>query len=217
MDERLRESISALMDDESNELELQRVLSHSDTEDVQELWRYYHQIRHTVQQDSQGSFNVDISAGVAAAIRDESEGENDRFAVESSGLEPRGASDKESSLDNVSVIKPQRELASSDKRLGGRAWLALAASVAFAFIFAFHGGPGASKNDIPSVASNLERDASLLKVSSAAEPKIIVEMTEEQAHHFSQYLLRHAEHSVRGTQSGFMPLARVASVNSVGI
>ncbi|WP_197481510.1 hypothetical protein, partial [Oleiphilus sp. HI0086] len=63
---------------------------------------------------------------------------------------------------------------------------------------------------------NISAEGALLKVS-AQEPKVVVEMTEEQARHFSQYLLRHAEHSIRGTQSGFMPLARVASVNSVGI
>lgn len=70
MDERLRESISALMDDESNELELQRILGHSDEQEVQLLWGRYHEARQVLKRDSESHFNIDISAGVAAAIRD---------------------------------------------------------------------------------------------------------------------------------------------------
>lgn len=211
MDERLRESISALMDDESNELELKRILSHADNEEVQTVWANYHEVRQVIQQDRESHFNIDISAGVAAAIRDEPLA-NDKPL----------SSNKAEETQNVglaSVGSEQNVLSDANKtsNFGGRAWLALAASVAFVFVFTLQGTNQHKNEGVTSIASNGQSDGSLVKVASYQEPKVNVEMTEEQARHFGQYLLRHAEHSVRGTQSGFMPLARVASINSVGI
>ncbi|KZY32121.1 MULTISPECIES: sigma-E factor negative regulatory protein [unclassified Oleiphilus] len=216
MDERLRESISALMDDESNELELQRILGHSDEQEVQLLWGRYHEARQVLKRDSESHFNIDISAGVAAAIRDNAAEPSLDMSTEMDSVEgtvPQNLADRREDQKVVPLLDDSSE--SSSKRGGSRAWLALAASVAFAFIFAFQGTTELN-DEIQSTAANISAEGALLKVS-AQEPKVVVEMTEEQARHFSQYLLRHAEHSIRGTQSGFMPLARVASVNSVGI
>lgn len=78
MDDKLRESLSALMDDEANEIEVQRVLSKADSEQLNATWKRYHAVR-DVMADMRGDFNsatsldIDISASVAAAIREEGE------------------------------------------------------------------------------------------------------------------------------------------------
>ena len=213
MDDRLRESISALMDDESNELELQRILAHSDSEGVQAVWARYHEVRRVIKQDSDGQLKIDVSAGVAAAIRNEASIGRDTFSRESESVESPNATQSVTFIDAKKTADDSRRRAS----LGGRAWLALAASVAFAFVFTLQGDDEQVIDQLPTVAASSPPESLLLKVGSSDEPKIIAEMTEEHARQFGQYLLRHAEHSVRGTQSGFMPLARVASVNSVGI
>ncbi len=69
MSERLRESLSALMDDEANELEVERVLSQiGDNAELRQTWIRYHRVRGALAAQPQSSTTIDISAGVRAAI-----------------------------------------------------------------------------------------------------------------------------------------------------
>ncbi len=72
MDERTKESISALMDDEANEIELQRLLSKEDPEALLDTWQRYHRMREAVNGHEGLNIQVDISAAVRSEIeRDE--------------------------------------------------------------------------------------------------------------------------------------------------
>ena len=71
MNEQIRESLSALMDGEANELEIQRVLKHADAEFVRSTWMRYHLVRHTLREGSAGYADIDVSAGVMAALSGE--------------------------------------------------------------------------------------------------------------------------------------------------
>ena len=71
MDDRLKESISALMDDESNELELQRILSHVEDDELLETWKTYHNIKSVLQHDQNDILAIDISQSVSDAIAKE--------------------------------------------------------------------------------------------------------------------------------------------------
>jgi sigma-E factor negative regulatory protein RseA len=69
MSERLRESLSALMDDEANELEVERVLSQiGDSAELRQTWIRYHRVRGALAAQPQSSTTIDISARVRAAI-----------------------------------------------------------------------------------------------------------------------------------------------------
>ena len=72
MSQNTHESLSALMDGESDELELRRVLkalaSDSDSADT---WRRYHLARSLMQRDREIDVSVDLSAGIMARIQDE--------------------------------------------------------------------------------------------------------------------------------------------------
>lgn len=72
MTENLRESISALMDDEANELEIHRVLSGMEQNDeVRDTWKRYQMASFAMKGKLPGNMDIDISARVAEAVADE--------------------------------------------------------------------------------------------------------------------------------------------------
>lgn len=73
MTEKCKESLSALMDNESNEMEFHRVLSNSDEEGLRQTWRRYHMTRTVLREGNIDSrfINVDISRQVGDAIEHE--------------------------------------------------------------------------------------------------------------------------------------------------
>lgn len=69
--ESLRETMSALMDDEAEQLELRRVLHASEQdEEVRRTWERY-QLARSVMHKEPWQVSVDLSAGIAAALADE--------------------------------------------------------------------------------------------------------------------------------------------------
>ena len=100
--------------------------------------------------------------------------------------------------------------------------LAVAASVVFALVLVsrFETQPTPEQSTVIA-ASTAPAEQALVSVGNAVvqdgQPRIIVDFDEAHAKRFNEYLLRHAEQSIYGSRQGIMPLARVASVNSVGI
>lgn len=194
MDPRLKESISALMDDEANELELQRVLSQLDQSEVKEVWQRYHLIREVMSgrehgvamQAGQALPELDVSATVAAAIASEEAGHD------------------LGSPKNRIAIKPLRWLG-----MGG-----VAASLLVVAIFIGQKQDGSVESEL--IASGTEQVPEQA-VGHERQPKMVANLSERQLQRFNEYLLRHAEHSLAYSGQGLMPLARVASVNAVGI
>ncbi len=72
MSERLRESLSAVMDDEANELELERVLSHIESdEQLRHTWSRYSAVRSVNEGAHIAHLSMDVSRGVRAALLQE--------------------------------------------------------------------------------------------------------------------------------------------------
>jgi sigma-E factor negative regulatory protein RseA len=72
MSEKLRESLSALMDDEANELELERVLSQIDqNEDLRPAWSRFNGARAVLAGQPADLVQVDISRRINAALSEE--------------------------------------------------------------------------------------------------------------------------------------------------
>jgi sigma-E factor negative regulatory protein RseA len=72
MSEQLRESLSALMDDEANELEVERLLREMQSDDgLHQTWTRYHLARDAVKGQSLEYRQVDLSQRVRAAISEE--------------------------------------------------------------------------------------------------------------------------------------------------
>lgn len=68
MNERLKESLSALLDGEVNELELQRILTHHNKQEVSICWERYHEVRELVQSDNSFRVSVDVRSSVMTAL-----------------------------------------------------------------------------------------------------------------------------------------------------
>lgn len=72
MTEQLRESLSALMDDEANELELERILSRiGEDGELRNTWVRYHAVRTASQGQPAPSLDWDVTSRVSAAIADQ--------------------------------------------------------------------------------------------------------------------------------------------------
>jgi len=72
MSQNTRETLSALMDGESEELELRRVLKAlPDDSDAADTWRRYHLARSIMQRERGVDTSVDLSAGIMARLSEE--------------------------------------------------------------------------------------------------------------------------------------------------
>ncbi|MDN3522188.1 sigma-E factor negative regulatory protein [Halomonas ramblicola] len=72
MSQNARESLSVLMDDEGDELELRRVLkSLGDEADAAEAWRRYHLMRSLMRREPGVDVSTDLSAGILDRLQDE--------------------------------------------------------------------------------------------------------------------------------------------------
>jgi sigma-E factor negative regulatory protein RseA len=72
MSQNARESLSALMDNEGDDLELRRVLkSLEDEPDAADAWRRYHLMRSLMRRDHDIDVSTDLTAGIMARLEDE--------------------------------------------------------------------------------------------------------------------------------------------------
>lgn len=72
MSQNARESLSALMDNEGDELELRRVLkSLEEAPDAAEAWRRYHLMRSLMRREGEMDVSTDLSAGILARLEEE--------------------------------------------------------------------------------------------------------------------------------------------------
>jgi len=68
----LLESLSALMDDEAESLEVRRIVKAvGETQDLAAYWRRYHAVRASLQQDVHQRPSVDLLPGIRAALADQ--------------------------------------------------------------------------------------------------------------------------------------------------
>ena len=82
MSDKLRESLSALMDDEANELEVHRLLSQlGDDAELRATWIRYNAARSVMSGQTVSQLDVDISARVSAAIAEEDAPASSRLAA----------------------------------------------------------------------------------------------------------------------------------------
>jgi len=66
MDDRLRETLSAMMDDEADELSVRRLLSHDDQPEVLRQWQRWQQVRDLVHSGQSQMDSIDVCAGADA-------------------------------------------------------------------------------------------------------------------------------------------------------
>jgi sigma-E factor negative regulatory protein RseA len=199
MSDKLRESISALVDGEASEMDLHRVLKASETEDsVRQSWRHYQAISAVIKNEQQSLLQIDISAGVKLAIADDKKTVGGRISE---------------------MLKPMMSVAVA-------ATVTVAILTGTQIYQGANGVGNASLNEVattenfnssaPVIAgqfNNLAIPASVstdvyAKPSQAQlDKRVYADAVAEQRLH--SYIYRHVENSSLSTGSGVMPFARV--------
>jgi sigma-E factor negative regulatory protein RseA len=193
------------MDDETDELEIRRVLTQADVDELRETWKRY-QLASDVMSGSEYA-GMDVSAAVTAALDGNSE----------------TGSYSDRAADLASTQEPDKGI--SAKNFWSTA--GIAASVVFAVLVGVQQlGNWISHPDAravgpePSVTSTYPANHSAEQdtgaIASVDDMTATRPFTDEQARRLNEYLLRHAEHASFGPKPGVVPIARVASFNMDG-
>ena len=185
MDERLRETLSAMMDDEADELSVRRLLSHEDQTDVRGQWQRWQQIRDLMHDNHGPAGNVDVAGAVRAR------------------------------LDGRALPKPagsdsQRRRASR-WQWPVAAMMVMALVVGFGAGTGWDSSrPGNATTELAEVPT--EQPATVLPVS--IEKVALQGLDDEQLQQMRQYMLEHAQHNSVGAGRGSVGYARMVSANS---
>lgn len=201
MDEGIKESLSALMDGEANELEIQRVLGASSNAKVRATWSRYH-ITRTVMGELNSEASAAASSGFADGVMAMLEG------------------------DNGSHSSSESQARKADGWLKPVASFAIAASVAGAVVV---GGQWLDSGDpqqaVPAVAASVSRVSSAppgswggvpLAASIQARPSGRSAAVDSAAiydtlarERLQRYMIHNVEHAALNSSQGMMPFARV--------
>ena len=199
MSEQLRESLSALMDDEANELEVERVLSRiSGDDELRRVWVRYGAARAALAGQQMACLHDDISGSVRQAISAEAN---------------RGAS-------RPGVI---------DRLWRPAASFAVAASVAATVVLGGQQlarlgavDPYAGESSLATSASPVglvnSLGASPMQASFGAEAVPVLEPATRTAYRelarqrMDKYIQEHAEHAALNSPQGLVPFARVPEI-----
>lgn len=188
MNDRIKQSLSALVDGETDELEVRRILN--DIEDDSELrntWERYQMMGSIMRNEPLAG--VDLSKGIMQALDDEP-------------------------MDEVPARQNPQTASAQPKRINWLASTAVAASVTVAVLLGVRlnhdlqqpqplaaTGPGAAETQ--QVAEFVNPVATTAEVSEQE-----LQQAQQKLH---EYVLQHAENAALNTGRGMMPFARVAS------
>ena len=195
MSEKLRESLSALMDDEANELEVERVLSRiSDDQELRATWSRFNGARDALSGQSQGFSKLDISSQVSLALASEENSQTSRWQRM---VRPMASFAVAASVAATVVIGGQ-QLAQIG--VGDDASRSVAAGVS---AVGFVNSLGA----MPVQASYGTRSA-----VPALRPATRTAYSELARQRMTRYSQEHAEHAALNTPQGLIPFARVPRI-----
>lgn len=185
MDDRLRETLSAMMDDEADELSVRRLLSHDEQNDVRSQWQRWQQVRDLMHQSHAPSDAIDVSAGVRRAL---------------SGQNATGTGAEAVNVrQNRSWHWPAVAMVSLALIVGfgvGAGWDSSALE-----------GQVAGVTSADAAAAGEGADDEVQEVALQG-------LDEEQWEHLSRYLLEHAQHNSVGAGRGSVGYARLVSASA---
>lgn len=229
MSQNARESLSALMDNEGDELELRRLLKTLDSApDAAEAWRRYHLMRSLMRREPDLDVSTDLSAGIMARLQEE----------EAPGIEPAASSAAPrrtlplarsagiAAAVSLMVITGV-QFYSGGAPDGGEPGLAAggAAQPAPASLASGDGAQRPSLVDLPLFQLPQGGGQGLMTVGAGAEaPPMFMAPAqrqslmgdEEQARLLQSYLDRHAEGAAYRSGDTWMPLLRATGADGLG-
>ncbi|SFM12031.1 RseA family anti-sigma factor [Marinobacter zhejiangensis] len=192
MDDRLKETLSAMLDDQADELSVRRVLSHPEQEKVRCQWQRWQAVR-DLMHDSVTDDLVDVSASVRQSL---------------SGVQtPKQA--------RAASVRQ-----TADRRWYWSAAAMVFAGLLVGFGVGSGWDPGGDGSGLMASSSMAEAaspEARALTVTASTTevPEVALQgLDQEQWEHLSRYLLEHAQHNSVAAGRGAVGYARLASVSA---
>lgn len=201
MTERMRESISALLDDEANELELERVLSQiADDEELRQSWVRYNAVRASIGGQHVAQINVDISHRVRSAIAAEQGdvvGPGATRSLKERLMRPVASFAVAASVAATVVIGGQQLAQIGGSSYGDDQALAAAAS------------PVGLVNSFGASSVQASYGTQAIPVLQPATRTAYQELARQR---MNRYIQEHAEHAALNSPQGLIPFARVPQI-----
>jgi sigma-E factor negative regulatory protein RseA len=193
MTDKSRESLSALLDDEANELELQRLLKQlADDPELRRTWVRYNMVRSLTGGQATGFHALDVSAGVRAAI----DGPPQHQGIGRRLLQPLASVAVAATVAAV-VVLGGRQLAGLDSDpYSGQA---VAGSVS----------PVGLVNSLGATSVQASYGTTPLPVLQPATGTAYKELARQR---LQKYMQEHAEHAALNSPGGLVPFARVPTI-----
>ena len=194
MSEMMRESLSALMDDEANELEMERVLSRiAGDPDLRQAWTRYNMVRAVTAGQPPARPELDVSARVREAIRGEV---HSAVGLRQRWLRPVASMAVAASVAAIVVLGGQ-QLAQLEG--AGRDSQAIASSVS----------PVGMVNSLGATSVQASYGTQSVPVLQPATRTAYQELARQRLH---KYMQSHAEQAALNSPSGLVPFARVPRI-----
>jgi sigma-E factor negative regulatory protein RseA len=196
MTEQLRESLSALMDDEANELELRRLLGQlGEDEELRQTWIRYNLARSVISGQPVGRLSMDISQQVSAAVAEE--------GAPASGVwqrmtRPLASFAVAASVMTVVVLGGQQLYQASAPDAGAAAPVAATGVSAVGFV-----------NSLGAVPLRASYGNQAIPELEPAARTAYRELARQRMY---LYMQEHAEHAALNSPQGLIPFARVPHI-----
>lgn len=231
MSQNARESLSALMDNEGDELELRRVLkSLDDSPDAADAWRRYHLMRSLMRRESEVDVATDLSAGIMARLEEEPLPRVEHDAVPGRSMSlARGAGIAAAvSLMVITGVQFYQGgvgpgAVSGEVAVQSPAGAAIQASpvaLGGSELAASRADDRPSLADLPMFQSSGVESRGLMTVGADSplvlSPRQSARVNQQQAELLQSYLDRHAEGAAYGSSDTWMPLLRASGSESLG-
>jgi sigma-E factor negative regulatory protein RseA len=188
MDDRLRETLSAMIDDEADELAVRRLLSFSDQNEVRGQWQRWQQIHDLMHGSGVAADSVSPAADVSAGVWQRLDG-------------------------GVVALEHNAPKATSRQRWR---WPAVA-MIAVALVVGFGAGSGwQSAADPELTAAQISAQPNSTAAVASVSEVSLQSLDDRQRRQIHRYLLEHAQHNSVGAGRGSVGYARLVSVDTGG-
>lgn len=194
---KLRESISALIDGEADELELRRVLASADTQGVRNIWRDYHLQRDMLSGTDMRFAHLDISQRIQTALADEA---LPAIAAGARWWRPLASVAVAASVAAVVVVGARGFNAGGD---AGMAQSAVSAAGVFP----------AGVGSFSSPVNNVAVGAAMVGSPAFAQPAAL-DPDQFARQRLQQYLLRHTERASLNNAQGVISFSKVSELSN---
>ena len=197
MSELMRESLSALLDDEANELEVERLLSQiGDNTELRQTWIRYSRVRGALSGHAQPTTGLDISARVRAAV--DSDSANPEIPLRERLWRPVASFAIAASVAATVVLGGQQLLQLNGDEYQDRS------------TYASNVSPVGLVNAVGATPVRASFGTRPVPVLQPATNEAYRQLARQRLKHYSQ---QHAEQAALNTPQGLIPFARVPRIS----